>query len=313
MKKILSVILTLLMVMAMGVGFSGCETEKLTLATPDGAPTMAVAHLLKTKGDTYSSSVISGTDVAATLTKGNIDFVVAPTNAGVKLAQNNNKYKVIATTSWGNLYLVGTTDIKTLSECDSATEFLSQLNGQSVESIGTNQVPDVSFKHLLNLVGVNCTLNSSTDASVINAKLKGGEVSYGILGEPAVTGALNTVGGLKRLASVSELWLELVGTDFPQASVFAKSTLKNYEIEKFLLDLEESIDYLNESAENALELGNYMQNRGDSSLKGVLVKASYLKMNQRFVRAKDCKVEIVNFVNVLGVNCSLDSGVFYEG
>ncbi|MBO4963171.1 MAG: hypothetical protein J6C97_05275 [Clostridia bacterium] len=111
------------------------------------------------------------------------------------------------------------------------------------------------------------------------------------------------------------MWLELVGTDFPQASVFAKATLTNAEIEDFLFDLKHSIKYLNASSDNALELGNYMQNRGDSTLKGALVKASYLKMNQKFVRAKDCKQDIINFIQVLGVsyNEETNSGVFYEG
>jgi len=316
MKKVLSLLICIMLAFA-SFSFVGCggTNAKYTIATPDGAPTMAVSYLLKGKSNVYSGNIISGADVAATLTKGEIDFVVAPTNAGMKVSMLKGKYKIIATTSWGNLYLVGTTNIKTLEECSSATEFLSQFSGASVDSIGTNQVPDVSFKHLLSLASVNCTLNASTDATVIMASLKNGTSSYGLLGEPAVTGALNNVSGLKRLASISDLWLELVGTDFPQASVFAKATLTNAEIEDFLFDLKHSINYLNASSDNALELGNYMQSRGDSTLKGALVKASYLKMNQKFVLAKDCKQDIINFIQVLGVsyNEETNSGVFYEG
>lgn len=134
------------------------------------------SYLLKGKSNVYSGNIISGADVAATLTKGEIDFVVAPTNAGMKVSMLKGKYKIIATTSWGNLYLVGTTNIKTLEECSSATEFLNQFSGANVDSIGTNQVPDVSFKHLLSLASVNCTLNASTDATVIMASLKTAQV-----------------------------------------------------------------------------------------------------------------------------------------
>lgn len=316
MKKLLTFIICIVLAFA-SLSFVGCteSNSKYTIATPDGAPTMAVAFLLKNKSQTYNGSVISGTDVAATLTKGEIDFVVAPTNAGIKVSMLKGKYQIIATTSWGNLFLVGTTDIKSLSECTSAQEFLVQLNGASVDSIGSNQVPDISFKHLLDLASVNCTINASTDAQVINASLKNGTSSYGLLGEPAVTGALNNVTGLKRLASISDLWLALVGTNFPQASVFANVNLSSEQIQEFLFDLEHSINYLNHSATNAEELGNYMQSRGDSTLKGALVKASYKNMNQKFVLAKNCKQDIINFIQVLGVsyNPETNSGVFYEG
>ena len=57
-----------------------------------------------------------------------------------------------------------------------------------------------------------------------------------------------------------------------------------------------------------------MQNRGDSTLKGAVVKNAYLKMNQKFVLASQVKQEIINFISVLGVtyNAETDSGVFYE-
>ena len=125
---------------------------------------------------------------------------------------------------------------------------------------------------------------------------------------------MGQVTGLKRLCSISEIWKAVVGTDYPQASVFAKATLTNGQIDTFLTKLETSITYLNASADNALELGTYMQNRGDSTLKGAVVKNSYLKMNQKFVLASECKQEIINFIDVLGVNYNeqTDSGVFYE-
>ncbi len=287
--------------------------EKLSVSAPDGAPIMAISYMMKTD-NSYDYSVVAGTDIPVIFTQAQEDFVIAPTNAGMKLSILQDKYKVIATTSWGNLYLVGTGEAKAFSECATVDEFLSQFNGEDVTSIGTNQVPDVSFKHLLTEKSISCTVNASTDAPTIIASLKTGDIEYGILGEPAVTGAMGQVTGLKRLCSISEIWKAVVGTDYPQASVFAKATLSSEQIDTFLNKLEASITYLNASADNALELGTYMQNRGDSTLKGAVVKNAYLKMNQRFVLASECKQEIINFIGVLGVNynAETDSGVFYE-
>lgn len=286
---------------------------RLSVSAPDGAPIMAISYMMK-NDNSYDYTVVAGTDIPVIFTQAQEDFVIAPTNAGMKLAIAKDKYKVIATTSWGNLYLVGTGEAKAFSECSSVDEFLAQFNGEEVTSIGTNQVPDVSFKHLLTQKSISCTVNASTDAPTIIASLKTGDIEYGILGEPAVTGALGQVAGLKRLCSISEIWQAVVGTDYPQASVFAKATLSSEQIDTFLTKLEASITYLNASAENALELGTYMQNRGDSTLKGAVVKNAYLKMNQRFVLASECKQEIINFIGVLGVNynAQTDSGVFYE-
>jgi NitT/TauT family transport system substrate-binding protein len=286
-------------------------TTKLTVATPDGAPTMAVSALMKYSNE-YDGSVISSDDVNAQLTKGVVDFIIAPTNDGVKLALNNQKYKVLATTSWGNLYLVSNQNVKTLEECSSATEFLSQLNEQQIDSIGANQVPGLSLKYLLGLTTLNVGVNPA-DAALIKSGFTNGTTTFALLGEPAVTATVNSTPGLKRIACLSDIWLALVGTSFPQASVFVKSTISEDVVNKFLYDLEASINYLNASADNALELGTYMENRGDSTLKGNAVKASYLKMNQKFVLAKNCKQDIINFVTALGVEYteSTDNWVFY--
>lgn len=292
---------------------SATPAQTLTVAAPDGAPIMAISYMMK-NDNAYNYSVVAGTDIPVIFTQAQTDFVIAPTNAGMKLSILQKKYKVIATTSWGNLYLVGMGEAKAFSECATVDEFLAQFNGEEVTSIGTNQVPDVSFKHLLTEKDIDCTVNASTDAPTIIASLKTGDIEYGILGEPAVTGAKAQISGLKILCSISEIWQAVVGTDYPQASVFAKATLSSEQIDTFLTKLEASIEYLNASADNALELGTYMQNRGDSTLKGAVVKNAYLKMNQRFVLASECKQEIINFIEVLGVsyNEQTDSGVFYE-
>ena len=187
MKRFFTLLLSLLMAVAC-FGMVACKDKstKLSVAAPDGAPIMAISYMMKNDSN-YKYKVTAGTEIAALFTAAETDFIVAPTNAGMKLSLAQDKYKVIATTSWGNLYLVGTGEAKAYSECASVDEFLAQFNGEEVTSIGTNQVPDVSFKHLLTQKGVDCAINASTEAPLIIASLKNGGIEYGILGEPAVT------------------------------------------------------------------------------------------------------------------------------
>lgn len=306
--KILALILAIITLFSL----ASCKKDKkttYTVSAPDGAPVMAIAEIMK-NDDKYSCDIISASDVEATFLKREKDFIIAPTDIGMKISMQTGEYKLCAVTSWGNLYIVakeGTVFDKNSMTC---SEFLSQFSGKSVSSIGVNAVPDKSFKHLLDKAKVSCTINPS-NAPDIQAGLKEGTIDYAILGEPAVTGASMKVSGLKILCSISDLWEASESCGFPQASVFAKSSLKENVIDEFLNRVRDSINYLNESEDHALELGNFMEQTGKSALKGAIVKKAYKRMSQKFVAVnKSCIDEITNFLNAIGESYSY--GVFYE-
>ncbi len=332
MKKytILGIVMTIVAVLVLSVALTACVNDNTPDSTPttyvvmapDGAPAMAIARMMQTNakiGDNNADyRLINGNVVASSMTNGEADFIIAPTNAGVQLSIRTGNYQLMATTSWGNLYIVTTdTTIKTLAECDSATAFLAQLAGKSVSSIGNNQVPDVSLRHLLTTAGItNVTVAAAGDASVIQTGLKDGTVTVGVLGEPAATATSKNNTAVRIVASVSDLWSELVGVDFAQASVFVKKSIVQSDpaaVRAFASALQDSIAYLNANKQQATELGNYMQERGDSTLKGAIVGLTYANMRQRYVAAKDSKAAVVQFVTVLGVPYqeATHSGIFW--
>ncbi len=313
MKKFRIVTLILTFVLALSC-FSGCgkKTKKLTVSAPDGAPIMAIAEMIK-NDESYAYDIISSEEVAATLTQGESDFVIAPTNAGMKIAMMKKNYKICAVTSWGNLYLVGKSG-QTFDECGkNLTTFISQFSSKTVTFTAVNAVPDKTFKYFLTKANVNDCTCASSDASVIMAGLKRGEVEYAVLGEPAVTNAMKNVSGLKILCSLSEVWSETENMEYPQASIFAKVSLSERQIERFLNRVKTSIEYLNASEDNAFEVGSYMEQTGESTLKGAIVKEAYLRMNQKFVMASEKKNDIIKFIETLGVTYTEENAsVFYE-
>lgn len=320
MKKIIALIVSIVMIAVLCVLATACnnsEPNKYTVMTPDGAPSMAIAKMMKDNahfGCDPTYSIIGSDAVASSFSNGDADFIIAPTNAGVNFANKLGTYKMVAVTSWGNLYLVGNADTKALSECKDANEFLAQLSDKTIASIGTNLVPDITFKHILSTAGVDATVSAST-ADVIQNDLKEGTISYGILGEPAVTATLTKVSNAKRLCSISELWVSITNTQFTQAGLFVKKTIIENDkesVEKFITELRASIEYLNASAENAKELGDYMESTGKSTLKGAVVSKCYLQMNQKFVLASEVKDDIIAFANVLGANVPADADIFYQ-
>lgn len=315
MKKVICSILIVCLVLALGCTFVACqgkekpqEKVKYTVMAPDGAPAMALAYMMKTDakvdGHTMDYQIIDGTNVAPAMTNKEADFIIAPTNAGVAMCFNTSAYQLMATTSWGNLYIVSVdSSFKTLEQCDNdATAFLKQFEAKPIETIGTNQVPDITLNYLLGLADSNANVVNGGDALNIQANLKNNKISTAVLGEPAVTATLTQAPNAVRLASISDLWQQLTGLAFPQASLFVKKSIVESDpaaVRAMAAAVQQSIAYLNASKDNALELGNYMASRGDSSLKGAVVANSYLQMRQQYKSAQDVQADVKAFVGVL--------------
>lgn len=323
MKKAFVIVLVLTLMIS--VLLVGCNQKSdnvddvptYTVMTPDGAPSMAIAKMMMDNnqlGVNIEYAIIGSDAVASSFTNGDADFIIAPTNAGLMLSNRLGTYKMVGVTSWGNLYVVGKADYKSIDECADVNEFLAQFNGKSVSSIGTGLVPDKTFAHILEVAGINATLTAST-ADLIRADLISGEIELGILGEPAVTATLSAVANSKRLCSISDLWSSVVGHEFTQAGLFVKNSIIQNDkatVDKFIDELIKSIEFLNADAENAKTLGDYMASTGKSTLKGAVVSKCYLQMSQKFEYAIDKKDDILDFVKVLGVVIPSDSDVFYS-
>lgn len=331
MKKLFAIILVLTLCLSFVFAATACkkDTTTYTVYAPDGAPALALAKMMKDGASAGSHplaySVIAATNVAASMTNGDADFIIAPTNAGVMQSVNTNAYYLLGVTSWGNLYLVTTDDnYKALEECASAAAFLSQFEGRSISSIGSNQVPDKSLKSLLNATSVTATVADAQTAAVIQNDLISGDVDTALLGEPAATAtkallAKNGISNCRLLASLSDVWKAVTGKDYPQAGVFVKKSVAaaadgKATVAAFEQALKGSIDYLNASAANAEELATYMESREDCTLKAAIVKQCYLRTAQNYVSAQDATDAIKALVGVL-VPTLKDAnydGIFYQ-
>lgn len=179
-----------------GATVDTATVAQLKVMAPDGAPAMALAYMMKNTaelgGHELQYSIIGSTQVAASMQNGDADIIIAPTNAGVAKCVQTDAYRLVAVTSWGNLFIL-TTDpnLKTLAQCDNdATAFLQQFAGASISSIGNNAVPDLSLNYLLGLANVQVNVVDGTDAGTIQTDLLAGRITNALLGEPAVTGTI---------------------------------------------------------------------------------------------------------------------------
>lgn len=277
----------------------------ITVMVPSGAPALALGHMAgaetKLGAGTIDFSVSAGDAVQAAMTSGNVDFAIMPTFAGMQLAVKQGKYQLLATTSWGNLYIVTTDDdIKTLAECADAAEFLAQFAGKHIDTIGGGKV-DVALNYLFTQSHVEVETQAYADAETIIPMLKKGDSRYAMIGEPAATVAGKNVSGLRSVAAVADIWRAITGADFPQASLFVRKEFAEAHpaaVTAFVEAAKQSVAYFNESAANAAEVAQAI-----GLAQGVVANIGecYPRTAQRYVEAQTAKAGVLTFMQILGI------------
>ena len=238
MKKILSLILGLLIAFCT-FSFVACndnneQTETLKFYAPDGAPALAISKFINDNenfidGLTVEYNVVSSSEIGAKMAQGQADLIVMPINASSKLykANANDPYKMVSVVTHGNLFLMS-----------SEPTDLIGLKGKVVGVIGQGLVPDLTFKSilkahdLLDLVQVGeapvadkIVLRYFQDATSMIPLLKQGQLSVGLLPEPACTNLTKMANNYTwNRIDVQELY-DSEAKSYPQAVLMVKSSV----------------------------------------------------------------------------------------
>lgn len=333
MKKFLSVLLSVIL-SVICVSFVCCNkpTEQLNLYAPDGAPSLAVANIFSDKkigNYDVSCNVVSGTDIRAKVLGGDADVAVLPTNMAVSLYNGGCNYIMVSVNVWGVLYLVSTVNITSLND----------LIGKVVYSIGLANTPEYVFKTILSYNGVDFVEHgttevtdkvmidySLTDGSQIVAKLVSGQINYAILGEPAVTNAINKCEQkgitLYNAIDLQYYWEQMfvamhpeyktvsARIGYPQACVIVKRSLANDSqfVTALVERLQSNSSYVTENASSLSEvLGtatNYTQ--------GIVQKCNiHTELAKDVVTKVETYLDAIN--TVMGTNVAYPDNNFYYG
>lgn len=246
MKK-KSILITLLPLIAL----TACGNVKYKLdiqvASPAGSPAIA---LYKYLGDSEHLEV--NTDANNVLayfssqdTNQRKDVIIAPTNAGIAAILKGAEYKIAATVTFGNFFLIstGSDEDKTINEGDKVLAF--QQNG----------VAGKLFTYLYGDKGLDVTF-VNTAADVKNTVLtdKSFDADYVLLAQPVVTAVISAKDGYSVFANLQADYKEKTGgKEITQASIFVSDNAQSTLINSFLANVKSDVEKLLKEPESFLE------------------------------------------------------------
>lgn len=240
MKRLLTIVLSamfLLLGLTSAIACKDNNDDVIQIYMPDGAPALAMSKLMHDNNQfdmEVNYTVLASSNIANTILNKTADVAILPVNAASKILGDN--YKIVATVTNGNLYVVGNKDINSLSD----------LRGEVVGVIGQGNVPDLNFRYLLSSNAVDYETSEEeidekvairyfADASNLLPLLKQGHLNFGLLPEPAVSKLLSMATNFNIELNIQSLW---EGGSYPQAVMVAKTSLidDNTELIESIID-----------------------------------------------------------------------------
>ena len=234
-KKLL---LTLLPLIALSACNKAAYKLDLQVASPAGSPAIA---LYKYLGDSDHLEVNTDANnvvayFSSTKTSERKDVILAPTNAGIAAINSGANYKIAATVTFGNFFLIstGSDEDKTLNKGDKVMAFQEKgVAGKLFNYLYGDKELDVEFK--------------TTAADVKNAVLtdKDFNADYILLAQPVVNAVVSAKEGYSVFANLQQDYKEKTGgKEITQASIFVRNDTDTQLLNNFLKNIKSDVESL---------------------------------------------------------------------
>lgn len=218
--------------------------ENVTFSAPEGTPALAMLRLATDNakiGDiSVTYKVVKPANIAAEMSAKTSDVVIMPVNGGANLIRQGAGYKLVSIAVDGSLYMVGNTE-------KGGKISIDDIKGKRIACIGQTGVPGLVFRYVLSANGITIvdenTTPSENQVSVRYAPdgiaaaqlLKGGQVDFMVVGEPAATAQTNKLKLNAEMNLQAEYAKASGASNYPQAGLFVSERL--YSNEKFMNEL----------------------------------------------------------------------------
>lgn len=274
-------------------GEQGTDKETVHVYMPDGAPAIALAALMDGGYDGFDFTVVPSTEIAGVVSSRTADMAIMPIDAAATLYNKGVDIVMLSVNTHGNLYMVGGEE----------NVVLADLKGKKLGVIGQGSVPDNVLRMLLKDKNIDSQISESAvsgkvaltynDATALIPMFKQGKLDYILLGEPAVTNAVNATGG-KIAMDMQAQWEEAFDGKYPQACLVAKGSLvknRKADVDKFLAKVKKSDGWAELNTNKALKAVENNMKKGNQTTLKALNASIIQRCNISTVSASDSKAE----------------------
>ena len=260
MKKYMSILLVLLMLVAL---FPGCaaaeEPVTIRLGSLKGPTTMGMVKLLSDNeaGLTavkYESTVVANaTELMPLFLRGELDVLALPVNAGAVLYNKSQAgATLLAVNTLGVLYIV--------EKGGETITSVADLKGKTIYATGKSTTPEYALSYLLSQNGLDLatdvTMEWKSEASEVVAQISTLDNAVALLPQPFVTVAQTKVEGLRVALDMTAEWANVGSTLITGGLIIRTAFLNEHPeaVKTFLEEYAASTQYVNENVEEAAAL-----------------------------------------------------------
>ena len=260
MKKYMSILLVLLMLVAL---FPGCaaaeEPTVIRIGSLKGPTTMGMVKLLSDNeaGLTavkYESTVAANaTELMPLFLRGELDVLALPVNAGAVLYNKSQAgATLLAVNTLGVLYIV--------EKGGETITSVADLKGKTIYATGKSTTPEYALSYLLSQNGLDIaadvTMEWKSEASEVVAQISTLDNAVALLPQPFVTVAQTKVEGLRVALDMTAEWANVGSTLITGGLIIRTAFLNEHPeaVKTFLEEYAASTQYVNENVEEAAAL-----------------------------------------------------------
>ena len=260
MKKYMSILLVLLMLVAL---FPGCaaaeEPTVIRIGSLKGPTSMGMVKLLSDNeaGLTavkYESTVVANaTELMPLFLRGELDVLALPVNAGAVLYNKSQAgATLLAVNTLGVLYIV--------EKGGETITSVADLKGKTIYATGKSTTPEYALSYLLAENGLDIaadvTMEWKSEASEVVAQMATLDSAVALLPQPFVTVAQTKVEGLRVALDMTAEWANVGSTLITGGLIIRTAFLNEHPeaVKTFLEEYAASTQYVNENVEEAAAL-----------------------------------------------------------
>lgn len=324
MKKLLSGILSAVLLGTALFGAACASDDDLEVYAPDGAPALALAYAIseeerkddENERQVFDFDIVDASTIARYVTgdRPEADICVLPSNAATKLRGDGEVYQMLGTITNGNLFFLTTGDRPALTSENLATA----LAGKKIGVVKLQDVPGLTLRVVLKQYGIEYKIAENVNEEVAEGcvnlipfspenVIPSGNCDYYLCPEPAASAKIKgTATTPMPFSDAGDLQALYGGTEgYPQAVVIAKKTVirdRADDLKTFLSYLEGSEAFLKSAAvPTVLKLLADEREEGlaPSFSEANLTEAVIARCSVHYTPAKDGKEKLNSFLDQL--------------